>query len=147
MRQGNQQDYAYDDFGDSEGRGLFRNFDAIEGMTDFEDAVTAPVVRTTGDCVVVELGGDIDLLAFHRHAPLMDVVAAGPYRVVVVDLTEATFFDCSGLTLLVRAHRRATDRGGRVTVVCRHRLTLRLIELAGLTEMLAPSTTVEEALQ
>ncbi|WP_258395152.1 STAS domain-containing protein [Streptomyces sp. cg28] len=105
------------------------------------------MVHTTGDCAVVELSGDIDLLALHRLAPLLDAVAAGPYRIVAVDLTATTFFDCSGLTLLVRTHRRALERGGRVTVVCRHRLTLRIMAMSRLTEVLCPAATVEEALR
>ncbi|MFI0238794.1 STAS domain-containing protein [Streptomyces sp. NPDC016845] len=138
MRQGNQQDYVSGDCGDHDG---------TTGATDSEEFLSPPVVHTPGDCAVVELRGEIDLLAFQRMAPLLDTVAAGPYRVVAIDLTGTTFFDCSGLSLLVRAHRRAAHRGGRITVVCGHRLTLRIIELSGLTEVLTPVATVEEALR
>ncbi|MEV1023398.1 STAS domain-containing protein [Streptomyces sp. NPDC050264] len=139
MRQGNKQDYVSDDG--------FENCDGTADMTGADEAVYPPVVRTPGDCAVVELFGEIDLLAFQRMAPLVDTVAAGPYRIVVIDLTGTTFLDCSGLSLLVRAHRRATGRGGHVTVVCSHRLTLRIIELSGLTEALHPVATLEEALR
>jgi anti-sigma B factor antagonist len=144
MRQGNTQGYASDDFGDF---GNLGDFDGVVDTTDTQDSVHPPMVHTLGDCAVVELIGEIDLLAFQRLAPLLDTVAAGPYRIVAIDLTGVTFFDCSGLSLLVRAHRRAIGRGGRVTVVCRHRLTLRIIELSGLTEALSPVGTLEEALR
>ncbi|MFJ8822608.1 STAS domain-containing protein [Streptomyces sp. NPDC102467] len=116
-------------------------------MDGAEESVHPPVVHTLGDCAVVELTGEIDLLAFQHMAPLLDAVAAGPYRIVAIDLTGTTFFDCSGLSLLVRAHHRATGRGARVVVVCSHRLTLRIIELSGLTEVLTPVATVKEALR
>ncbi|MFI7011927.1 STAS domain-containing protein [Streptomyces sp. NPDC050145] len=106
-----------------------------------------PVVRETGDSVVVELDGEIDILALQRMTPLLDTVAAGPYRVVAVDLTATTFLDCSGLTLLVRASRRARARGARTTVICRHPLTLRVIDVAGLTDTLTPVPTLHEALR
>ncbi|MFI7385406.1 STAS domain-containing protein [Streptomyces sp. NPDC049813] len=156
MRQGNQQDHVSDDRGD---RGDFGGFgytygDTAAGMRGGEqfphspgEFLHPPVVRTPGDCAVVELSGEIDLLALQRMAPLIDAVAAGPYRVVAIDLTGTTFFDCSGLSLLARAHRGATERGARVAVVCRHRLTLRVIALSGLTEAVAPVATVEEALR
>ncbi|MYT75067.1 anti-anti-sigma factor [Streptomyces sp. PsTaAH-137] len=147
MRQGNQQDFLSDDFGDSEHCGLLGCCGVLAGTADPDNAVHPAVVHTTGDCAVVELSGDIDLLALHRLAPLLDAVAAGPYRIVAVDLTATTFFDCSGLTLLVRTHRRALERGGRVTVVCRHRLTLRIMAMSRLTEVLCPAATVEEALR
>ncbi|MEV3860424.1 STAS domain-containing protein [Streptomyces sp. NPDC050095] len=138
MRQGNQHNYA---------SGGFEEPDDVTGLVTIEDAVRAPVVRICGDCAVVELSGEIDLLAFQRMTPLLDAVAAGPYRVMAIDLTATTFFDCSGLSLVVRAHRRATGHDGRVVVVTRHRLTLRIIELAGLTDALSPVGTVAEALR
>ena len=120
---------------------------AFDDMTDADDEIPMPRVRTVADCVVVELLGEVDILTFHRLAPLLDSLAAGPYRALVVDLTATTFFDCSGLRLLERAARRARQRDGRVTVVSRHRLTLRLIELGGLTGILSPAKTVEEAVR
>ncbi|MEV5611279.1 STAS domain-containing protein [Streptomyces sp. NPDC052225] len=145
MRQGsNQQDYGSGEFALGFTRGDPHH---LVDVTDLEDSLPAPVIRTVGDSVVVQLGGEIDLLAFQRMAPLLDAVAAGPYRVVAIDLTGTTFFDCSGLSLILRTHRRARERGGRTRVVCRHRLTLRIIELAGLNEVLEPAGTVEEALR
>ncbi|MFJ9173400.1 STAS domain-containing protein [Streptomyces sp. NPDC102360] len=126
--------------------GAFSAFGTIEITSASEDDVPSPRLRTVGDCVVVELTGDIDILTFHRLSPLLNSLAAGPYRVVIVDLTASTFFDCSGLRLLESAAHRAREHDGRVTVVCRHRLTLRLIALGGLTGLLAPTWTVGEAL-
>jgi anti-anti-sigma factor len=113
---------------------------------DTHEAGHPPVVREIDDSVVVELGGEVDILTLHRMTPLLDTVAAGPYRVVAVDLTAVTFLDCSGLTLLVRASRRTRARGARTTVICAHPLTLRLITLADLTDTLTPVPTLTEAL-
>ncbi|MGY0488392.1 STAS domain-containing protein [Streptomyces sp. WG-D5] len=111
------------------------------------DDIPTPRLRTVEDCVVIELFGEVDILAFHRLAPMFDSVASGPYRVVVVDLTRTTFLDCSGLRLLVRATHKTRHRDSRVTVVCRQRLTLRLIEMGGLTRLLNPVWTVDEAVR
>ncbi|MFZ3555495.1 MULTISPECIES: STAS domain-containing protein [unclassified Streptomyces] len=135
MLQSGQQDCAFGVFG------------AIDITSAPEGDVPAPRLRIVGDCVVIELVGEIDILTFHRISPLLNSVAAGPYRVVVVDLTGTTFFDCSGLRLLEHAANRAAEHDGRLTVVCRHRLTLRLISLGGLTGLLAPAWTVGEAVR
>ncbi|MER5437166.1 STAS domain-containing protein [Streptomyces sp. NPDC002790] len=127
--------------------GAFSAFGPIDITSAPEDGVLTPRLRTVGDCVVVELSGEIDILTFHRISPMLNSVAAGPYRVVVVDLTGTTFIDCSGLRLLERAANRAGEHDGRVTVVCRDRLTLRLITLGGLTGLLAPAWTVGEAVR
>ncbi|WP_338693649.1 STAS domain-containing protein [Streptomyces sp. Q6] len=144
MRQeSNRQDYDSGEFM----FGALGDIAHIVDLTDLDDSVSPPVIHTVGDSVVVQLSGEIDLLAFQRMTPLLDAVAAGPYRVVVIDLTDTTFFDCSGISLLLRTYRRARDRGGRTRVVCDRRLTLRIIQLARLDEVLEPVGTVEEALR
>ncbi|QEV16787.1 STAS domain-containing protein [Streptomyces alboniger] len=95
--------------------------------------------------IVIELHGEIDLVAYQRMAPLFDAVAAGPEPVVVVDLSKVGFFDCSGISLLMRAHRRVSDRGGVLRVVCTHPLTLRMLRLTELTGVLSPAPTVAAA--
>ncbi|MEV0321180.1 STAS domain-containing protein [Streptomyces sp. NPDC050658] len=107
-----------------------------------------PPTRTYGldGAVVVELHGEIDLLAFQRINPLLDPITAGTAEKVIIDLTETTFFDCSGISLLVRAHRRTTARGARMSVVCPRALTLRILGIAGLTAMLSPVPTLQAAL-
>lgn len=112
----------------------------------FEDSDRQPHVYGQGGAVVVELRGEVDLLAYQRMAPLLDPITGGSATTVVIDLTRTTFFDCSGLALLVRAHRRTTARGARLSVVCTHRLTLRVLRLTGLTPTLSPVSTLEEAL-
>ncbi|MGW5735926.1 MULTISPECIES: STAS domain-containing protein [Streptomyces] len=113
----------------------------------FEDSDLQPRVYGHNGAVVVELHGEIDLLAYQRISPLLDPITGGTATTVVMDLTHTTFFDCSGLGLLVRARRRTTARDARFAVVCTHPLTLRILRLTGLTPMLLPVSTLEEALR
>lgn len=105
------------------------------------------MVYETGDCVVVELRGDVDIVTLQDSVALLETVAAGPALTVVIDLTRTTFFDCSGLTLLLRTRRRVESRGGRLRVVCNQPLTLRLLEVTGLLPLFAPAPTVEAAVR
>ncbi|MFD5813567.1 anti-sigma factor antagonist [Streptomyces sp. NPDC127038] len=95
---------------------------------------------------VLELHGEIDLLATTELTPLLDAVTSDPAPRVVIDLRCVEFFDCSGLRLLYRARRRVEERGGRLHLVCTHPLTLRMFRLTGLSRILPPSASVEEAL-
>ncbi|GHE74361.1 hypothetical protein GCM10018785_48220 [Streptomyces longispororuber] len=105
-----------------------------------------PRVYECGDGVVVELRGEIDLVGHQRAAPVLDPVTSGDARTVVIDLTYATFIDCSCLTLLMRAWRRVTARGARLRVVCTNRMALHMMSITGLRATLAPVATVDEAL-
>ncbi|MFF3884154.1 anti-sigma factor antagonist [Streptomyces sp. NPDC001914] len=96
--------------------------------------------------VVLELHGEIDLLATTEITPLLDEVTADPAPQVVIDLRCVEFFDCSGLRLLYRARRRVLDRGGRLHLVCVHPMALRMFRLTGLSRILPPSASLEAAL-
>ncbi|MER7200035.1 anti-anti-sigma factor [Streptomyces sp. CB01635] len=115
------------------------------GATDAPPA--PPVVYETGDCVVVALRGEVDIVTLQDSVALLETVAAGPAATVVIDLTRTTFFDCSGLTLLLRTRRRVESRGGRLRVVCNQPRTLRLLEVTGLLPLFAPAPTVEAAVR
>ncbi|MGW7272668.1 STAS domain-containing protein [Streptomyces sp. NPDC054864] len=120
--------------------------DALDEFA-FEDSDQQPRVYDHDGAVVLELHGEVDLLAYQRIAPLLDPITAGTAATVVIDLTHIAFFDCSGLGLLVRARRRTKARDARLAVVCTHPLTLRVLRLTGLTPMLSPVSTLEEALR
>ncbi|GGO41188.1 hypothetical protein GCM10012286_20550 [Streptomyces lasiicapitis] len=105
-----------------------------------------PRVYDVGDASVVELHGDLDLVGFQLAIPVLDPVTAGSARTVVVDLTRATFLDCSGLSLLTRAQRRLNARGARLRVVCTDPMSLRVMGITGLKATLSPVASVREAL-
>ncbi|MEU6992208.1 STAS domain-containing protein [Streptomyces sp. NPDC046465] len=111
-----------------------------------EDSGRPPRVYGYGHAVVVELHGDIDLVAFSGSAPLLDAVAAGPEPVVIVDLTQVDFLDCSGLSLLMRIRRRVTARGAHMRLVCAQPLMLRMLRVTRLTTLLEPVPTLSAAL-
>ncbi|MEV0258307.1 STAS domain-containing protein [Streptomyces sp. NPDC050732] len=97
--------------------------------------------------IVIEMHGELDVVAYQRMAPLLDAVTAGSEPLVIVDLTPVTFLDCSGLSLLMRAHRRVTHRGGRLRLVCTQPMTLRMLRVTKLMSVLSPAPTLEAALE
>ncbi|WP_249926135.1 anti-sigma factor antagonist [Streptomyces aureocirculatus] len=99
-----------------------------------------------GDATVIELRGEIDLVASQQTTPLIDAVTAGPTRTLVLDLSRTTFIDCSGLALLMRARRRLDARDARLGVVCTDRMSLRVMGITGLKATLSPVASVREAL-
>ena len=71
-------------------------------------------VRHQGDAVIVDLVGDVDLL--HNkpiHQTLVDVCANKPSR-LLVNLTDVTYMDSSGVGLLVEAYRKSKKYGGQL---------------------------------
>ncbi|WLW50012.1 anti-sigma factor antagonist [Streptomyces sp. YU58] len=103
-------------------------------------------VREDRGHTVLEFRGEIDIAAAMEILPYLDRVTGRPDARLVIDLSRVEFFDCSGLRLLFRARGRVLDRGGQLSLVCTHPLTLRVLRVTGLARLLPPTPTLDAAL-
>lgn len=93
---------------------------------------------------VVALGGEIDLHTAPRlDEALFGAIHEGAQR-VLVDLAGTTFVDSTVLGVLLRAHRRLDDTGGRLVVVSNDPRILRTLEVTGLDRTLAVEPSLTE---
>jgi anti-anti-sigma factor len=85
-----------------------------------------------GATITLRLAGDIDLAT---EPALWDnvekAVTADGIELVVIDLAEATFMDCFGLSALVRGARLAAGNGRRLRVVNPTGIPLIVLQLTG----------------
>ncbi|MFD4778932.1 STAS domain-containing protein, partial [Streptomyces sp. NPDC058427] len=98
-------------------------------------------VYRRGGRTVVALRDEIDIATAALITPALDVATSDGSPHVVVDLTAVSFLDCSGLTLLCRARRRALDRDGRFWLVCDCPRILRLLRAGRLHGLFRPVAT------
>jgi anti-anti-sigma factor len=108
----------------------------------------SPYLRTymSDGCVVVELSGEIDIVAAMVITPPLDALTSAPGPGLVVDLGPVDFIDCSGLATLCRVRSRVHGHGGQVQFVCAHPPTLRVLRATGLMNAFRPVSGVDEAL-
>lgn len=102
------------------------------------------LARTSGTRTVLELHGEIDLAVVLATTPQLYALTASHSATLVADLRTVTFMDCSGLAMLVDVRSRALASGGTFTMVCRDPKVLRLLEITGLADLLAPVPTLDE---
>ena len=100
---------------------------------DFE-AASEPLDRGTH---VVSVRGEVDLATGPEFERALGAVPEEGVASVIVDLTDCSFMDSTGLHLLSRAQRRFDSAGGRVAVVSENRSVLRVFRLTGLDEVFA----------
>jgi anti-sigma B factor antagonist len=113
-------------------------------MSDTND-FNVTVRLTADEQAVVAVSGDLDLLGATRlHRPLMDALI---HPVTVLDLTECTFVDSSGLRTVLEAMRRAESTGTALRVAGVGTSVVRVLELAGLLTTLSLFPDVETALK
>lgn len=82
-----------------------------------------------GSHTVLEIAGEIDLATapqFEAKVATMD--AATP---LVVDMSNVTFMDSTGLRVLIGAHERAKEAGGRVSIVAADGPVTKLLAITG----------------
>jgi anti-sigma B factor antagonist len=85
----------------------------------------------------VLLAGEFDLNSVAALSDaLAEPLADATVDHVLVDMSETTFIDSSGLRALVLAYEAALDAGKRFALVDPQRGVRRLFEIVGLTQML-----------
>ncbi|MET8111734.1 anti-sigma factor antagonist [Streptomyces prasinus] len=96
---------------------------------------------------VLDLRGEIDILAEVEVVPHLDAATSVPECRVVIDLTRVEFLDASGLRLLYRARQRVLEQHGSLHLVCADALTLRVLRITGLARLLPPRPTLDAVLE
>lgn len=95
---------------------------------------------------VVSLRGEVDALTAPRLASRLFGLADEGKRAVVVDLSEVTFMDSTGIGVLLNALHHFELRHGQLVLVCPTERILRTFQIAGLTEIISVVDSREKAL-
>lgn len=95
--------------------------------------VRTPNATANGMPYVVEVAGDVDIATVpDLEAPVIRAIEDGR-RCVILDLSDCTFIDSSGIRLLVRAQHALSEDGrtGQLAVIARDHVAqlLRLVSL------------------
>jgi anti-sigma B factor antagonist len=92
-------------------------------------------LRAGDHAVILELHGEIDISsATDFKVRLQEAVEDG--HAVIVDLSDVTFIDSSGLSVLIYGERRLRERSAGLHVVCGERVR-RALALAGISDSFA----------
>ncbi|HTR89144.1 MAG TPA: STAS domain-containing protein [Solirubrobacteraceae bacterium] len=93
-------------------------------------------VRREPDRVVLGLHGELDLLAApHLESELESCEGEGNGN-LVLDLGGVRFIDSAGLRVILAAHQRAGERGGRLALTPGSAQVQRLLSIAGVGDRL-----------
>jgi len=98
-----------------------------------------------GEAVALRLGGRLNMVAAPRlKAAIDETVAAGRVR-VVVDLTDVTFMDSSGLGALIGGLKKARQAAGDLRIARVSDQVATVLKLTNLDRVLRPYDSVEAA--
>ncbi|MEM9652591.1 MAG: STAS domain-containing protein [Actinomycetota bacterium] len=88
------------------------------------------VTVSDGDPVTLLVEGQIDTYTAVGFNDAL--VELGGTQAIVVDLSQVTFIDSSGLRVLVRAEKRQAAGGGKLTIAQPSEAVARLLSITGL---------------
>jgi anti-sigma B factor antagonist len=88
--------------------------------------------RVDDHTTVVTVGGEIHVSTAGEFRELLNATVAAGCTALVLDMTDVTFIDSTGLSVLLNALRRITRAGGRLALVCTNPTVLRLFEITRL---------------
>jgi anti-sigma B factor antagonist len=102
--------------------------------------------RIDGKAHVVAVSGEVDLFTAPEFKQRVSAPIGAGIDHVIVDLTRTTFIDSSSLGVLIGAHRRLQQRGGRLVVACDGEAILKTFRITGLDSVFTIVKSVEAAL-
>jgi anti-sigma B factor antagonist len=109
-------------------------------------ALAISTERPEPNTAVIGLRGEVDLYTCPElKQELLRVIADGA-TFVVVDLSETTFIDSTGLGVLIRGVERLETEGGRLAVVCVDPNMTKVFEVTGLNRVFSIYRSRQEAL-
>lgn len=94
---------------------------------------------------VVRVGGELDMETTPQLEDFLEEVADDGARQVVLDYTDVTFMDSSGLGLLVVLVKAFRDRGGRLCLAAVRQPVRDLLKLSAVDRVIDVYDTVELA--
>lgn len=104
-----------------------------------------------GNAVVVRVKGDVDSLtvdALNSHlAKARGSAVCHPSRLVVIDLSEVTYFGSAALNAVLSCHEDGAAEGTSVAIVADQPYVMQPIQITGLHRVLETHPTIEQALQ
>lgn len=113
-----------------------------------DDQITLRRHRPAAGQVVIEVGGEVDMLTSPRLRDSILEQFGDPddVRLVVVALDDVVFLGTSGLAVLIEMRDAALGSGVGLRLACTARRVLRPLAIAGLVPLFDIHPTVEEAL-
>jgi anti-sigma B factor antagonist len=102
--------------------------------------------RTVGDAVVLAVRGEVDITNKRTMRAALERAIADAERAVVVDLSNVSFMDSTGLALMLNAARRLTRRRLGFAIACPEGPVRRAFDVTGLDECFKITAGVDDAL-
>jgi anti-sigma B factor antagonist len=102
-------------------------------------------VRTVDDRPVLDVAGEVDVYSAPELRERLSELLSAARPSLIVNLTDVSFLDSTGIGTLVAGLNRAVQFGGTLTLVSDQERILKLFRITGLDSVFAIRPNIEEA--
>lgn len=102
--------------------------------------------RESGDRTVIEVKGEIDVYTAPVLREELTSLIDSEHTTIVVDLTQVSFMDSTGLGVLVGALKKVRTLGGDLALVIDQEKILKVFRITALTQVFTIHPTLQAAL-
>jgi len=106
--------------------------------------VTVPASAGAAHAVVV-LTGEVDATNSEELYGVLESVVLQHPRLLVVDLTELSFMDSTGLRMLLRSSRELDQQGGVLALAAPHASVARVLQLTRADQLIPVYASIADA--
>src|SRR5437868_1838554 len=103
-------------------------------------------VQTDERACVISVSGELDLASSPELQEELDRSEESGAELLIIDLRHLDFMDSTGLSVLVKAHQRAEERGQRFALVKGPAQVERLLSMTGVVDRLTVVDAPEQLL-
>lgn len=96
---------------------------------------------------VIALRGELDVATVPRFGDALREAIASGRTAIVIDLSELTFLDSTGLMVLLNGLRQIMRKDGRLVLACANPTVLRLFDVTGTSATFTILETREQAIE
>jgi len=102
--------------------------------------------RESGGRTVIEVRGEIDVYTAPLLREEISTLVDADHTTIVVDLTQVSFMDSTGLGVLVGALKKVRTLGGDLSLVINEEKILKVFRITALTQVFSIHSSLEAAL-
>ena len=88
-------------------------------------------LKLRSDVALIAVSGELDIASAPELELMLEQIRPELTKLVIVDLRELEFMDSTGLSMIVRAHRRLSESGCELTLTNGQPQVQRLLDLTG----------------
>lgn len=102
------------------------------------DRVTKKIAFKVNDgFLVIKIDGDLDNLAtFQYKTKLTEIIKINQFKQVVIDLSNVTFIDSSGIGLMLGRYNQVTNYGGHLILCGINKQIKKTIQISGIASII-----------